>query len=99
MNLILFLLLIIAVLLISVILTAKIALDEKKKTNELNEEIKEKQKSIAYLYRHARELAKLRAENDKKKEEIENAKTDEEIAVIVASVIADNNRLCNSKKD
>lgn len=99
MNLILFLLLIIAVLLISVILTAKIAMDEKNKINELNEEIKDKQKSIAYLYRHARELAKLRAENDKKKEELENAKTDEEIAVIVASVIADNNRLCNGKKD
>lgn len=99
MNLILFLLLIISVLLIAVILTAKIALDEKKKINELNEEIKDKQKSIAYLYRHARELAKLRVENDRKKEELENAKTDEEIAVIVASVIADNNRLCNGKKD
>ncbi|MBR3197093.1 MAG: hypothetical protein IKF66_01180 [Methanobrevibacter sp.] len=62
-----------------------------RKKRELEKEIEKKNISIAYLFKHAEEIAKLNSEKAKLEKEVENAKTDEEIAAIVDVVVTANN--------
>lgn len=57
----------------------------------LENELAKKDESIAYLYKHAEEISKLDAEKKKLKNEVENAKTDKEIANIIAAIVDANN--------
>jgi nitrate/nitrite-specific signal transduction histidine kinase len=76
----------------------KIIANEKKKCRELEETIKAKNKSIAFLYLHAQELAEIKKDKERKDEILNDAKTNEEIAAVVASIVANNNKLCNDTK-
>lgn len=86
-----YLILIIAVLVVVLILIAKFALSEREEERERTKELEKKNELIAYLYKHAEELAKINAEKDQLQEEINNAKTDAEIASIIAAVVDTNN--------
>lgn len=88
----------IGILLLALFVLFKIVFGEKRKIKSLEAELKSKQKCIDELYKNAQQLAELRADADKKKEELENAKTDEEIISVIASIISDNNKLCNNDK-
>lgn len=98
MNITLILFFIALILLFAVIFMFKIIVNEKKKCRELEESIKAKNKSIAFLYFHAQELAEIKRDKEKKDEILNDAETNEEIAAVVASIVADNNKLCNDTK-
>ncbi len=89
-----YLILIIVILILFLIGLAKFALSEREEEKERTKELEKKNELIAYLYKHAEELAKINAEKDALQEEINNAKTDAEIASIIAAVVdANNNKL------
>ena len=71
---------------------------ERNTAKELREENKKKDVNIAYLYRHAEELAEIKKNSGEEYRRLEDAKTDEEIAAVVAAVIAGNNGLCDDEK-
>lgn len=98
MNITLILFFIALILLFAVIFMFKIIINEKKKCREFEETIKAKNKSIAFLYLHAQELAEIKRDKEKKDEILNDAETNEEIAAVVASIVADNNKLCNNTK-
>lgn len=98
MNITLILFFIALILLFAVIFMFKIIVNEKKKCRELEETIKAKNKSIAFLYLHAQELAEIKRDKEKKDEILNDAETNEEIAAVVASIVAGNNKLCNDTK-
>ena len=75
------------------------ALNQKKKTKDLEGIIELKNKTITYLYQNAKEVAEINADKDKKQEELSNAKTDEEVADIITDIInANNSKLRNKNK-
>jgi len=63
----------------------------KKENKRLEGELEQAKTNIAYLYRNAKEIAKIEKDEKKVAEEIKNAKSDEEIFDIVNTVIAANN--------
>lgn len=83
--------LIVIALIVVIVLIIKKLFDDKKRVEMLEKELSEKDKSISYLYKHAEELAKINAEKNKIDHEIDEAKTDEEIAEIVAAIVSANN--------
>ena len=79
------------VLAVAVFFFAKLYIAERKKLKRADEEKKQLQKNISYLVHHAEELASIRLEKEKTDKKIEEAKTDEEVADIVNSIINGNN--------
>lgn len=82
---------IIAVLIILLVVISKTMSSLKKEKERLEGELESAKTNIAYLYRNAEEVAKIEKDEKKVSEEINNAKTDEEIFDIVNTVIAANN--------
>ena len=58
---------------------------------ELELEREEQQKNLAYLYKHAEEIASIKADRRHFENEIQEAKSDEEIIDIINAVISTNN--------
>ena len=87
-TIVIILLIVVVILLCMAIKSTKI---EKKR---LEGELEQAKTNIAYLYRNAKEIAKIEKDEKKVSEEIKNAKSDEEIFDIVNTVItANNNRV------
>lgn len=73
--------------------------DFKKVVKELENAIADKNKSMAYLLKHAEELANIQMYENEVKTKIEEAKSDEEIASIVDSIISVNNSIMQDDQD
>ena len=92
-------LIIIIIALIAIIIgVVNAALNQKKKAKDLEGIIELKNKTIAYLYQNAKEVAEINADKDEKQEDLSNAKTDEEVADIITSVVNANNDRVRNKK-
>ena len=89
---------IIAVLASAVFVLFRLWRKERNTAKELRAENKKKDANIAHLYRHAEELAEIKKNSGEKYRRLEDAKTDEEIAAVVAAVVAGNNGLCDGGK-
>lgn len=89
---------IIAVLASAVFVLFRLWRKEKNAAKELRAENKKKDANIAYLYRHAADLAEIKKNSGEEYRRLEDAKTDEEIAAVVAAVVAGNNGLCDGGK-
>lgn len=99
------LIVILVLLLIAVILTGIICIqkeklkDAKKEKEALKSKVEELQKNVAYLVKHAQEMAQIEKEKEKTFRRIEEARTDEEISDIVSIIVSLNNeRLQNMSK-
>lgn len=68
--------------------TLKAKSDEVKR---LDGELEKQKQNMAYLVKHAEEIAKIESDEDKMQEEIRNAKTDEEVVDIINAIINLNN--------
>jgi septal ring factor EnvC (AmiA/AmiB activator) len=65
-----------------------------KKTQEIKHlegEVQKQKENMAYLVKHAEEIAEIEKDQDKVQEEIQNAKSDEEVADIINAIININN--------
>lgn len=65
-----------------------------KKTQEIKHlegEVQKQKENMAYLVKHAQELAEIEKDQDKIQEEIQNAKSDQEVADIINAIININN--------
>ena len=72
--------------------TLKAKSDEVKR---LTDELEKQRQNMAYLVKHAEEIAKIESDEDSVQEEIRNAKTDEEVVDIINAIINVNNaRVC-----
>lgn len=98
MNPTLCMVIVIAVLASAVFVLFRLWRKEKNASKELREENRKKDADIAHLYRHAEELAEIKRKSGEEYRRLEDAKTDEEIAAVVAAVIAGNNGLCDGGK-
>lgn len=98
MNPTLCMVIVIAVLASAVFVLFRLWRKEKNMAKELREENRKKEADIAHLYRHAEELAEIKKNSGEEYRRLEDAKTDEEIAAVVAAVIAGNNGLCDGGK-
>lgn len=68
-------------------------LNEENKTNQiLEDQIKKLQNNIAFLVKHAKEMAQIEKEKEKTFQRIEEARTDEEISDIVSAIVSLNNQ-------
>lgn len=97
---------IIVTLLILLVITVEIAVEFVKRNKKLKRDVSElenaiadKNKSIAYLLKHAEELANIQAYENDVKHKLEEAKSDEEISDIVGSIISVNNSLVQDDQD
>lgn len=74
---------------------AYVAITDKKKSREkqkeLEEEIKKQQATIVDMYKHVEELALIQKGKSDVDQKIKEAKTDEELAEIISSIVAINN--------
>lgn len=82
---------VIVVLILLLVIVSKTLSSLKKENKRLEGELEQAKTNIAYLYRNAKEIAKIEKDENKFSEEIKNAKTDEEIFNVVNAVIAANN--------
>ena len=82
---------VIVVLILLLVIVFKTLSSLKKENKRLEGELEQAKTNIAYLYRNAKEIAKIEKDEKKVSEEISNAKSDEEIFNIVNTVIAANN--------
>lgn len=82
---------VIAVLILVLVIISKTLSSVRKENKRLEGELEQAKTNIAYLYRNAKEIAKIEKDEKKVSEEIKNAKSDEEIFDIVNTVIAANN--------
>lgn len=82
---------VIILLIVVVILLCKAIKSTRIEKKRLEGELEQAKTNIAYLYRNAKEIAKIEKDEKKISEEIKNAKTDEEIFNVVNAVIAANN--------
>lgn len=98
MNPTLCMVIVIAVLVLTVFILFRLWRKEKNTAKELREENRKKDADIAHLYRHAEELAEIKRNSGEEYRRLEDAETDEEIAAVVAAVIAGNNGLCDGGK-
>ena len=97
---------IITALVIFLMLAIVVAVEFGKKNKKLKANVKElenaiadKNKSIAYLLKHAEELANIQMYENEVKSKIEEAKSDEEISSIVDSIISVNNSIMQDDQD
>lgn len=97
MNVTLTLIIIILVLIAILIGVTNAAINQKKKAKDLEGIIELKNRTIAYLYENAKNVAAINADKDKKQEELLNAETDEEVADIIRAVVAANNDKLRNK--
>lgn len=88
---------IIIALLIILFLILRCYFSEQKKNQELKEQIEQKNQCISYLYKNAKEIAEVNSDKTKIDQEINNAKTDEEIAAIISDIISINNNKLRDK--
>ena len=63
----------------------------------LEGEVQKQKQNMAYLVKHAEEIAKIEKDQDKVQEEIRNAKSDEEVADIINAIININNAKLRDK--
>lgn len=82
---------VIVVLILVLVIISKTLSFVRKENKRLEGELEQAKTNIAYLYRNAKEIAKIEKDEKKVSEEIKNAKSDEEIFNIVNTVIAANN--------
>ena len=82
---------VIVILILVLVIVFKTISSLKKENKRLEGELESAKTNIAYLYRNAEEVAKIEKDEKKVSEEINNAKSDEEIFNIVNTVIAANN--------
>ena len=84
-----------AAFLLILIGVAYVAITDKKKNREkqeeLEEEIKKQQATIVDMYKHVEELAQIQRGKSEVDQKIKEAKTDEELAEIISSIVAINN--------
>ena len=97
MTLTLSLIIIIVALIAILIGTINAAINQKKKSKDLEGIIELNNKTIAYLYQNAKDIAEINADKDKKQEDLSNAKTDEEIADVITDIINTNNNRVRDK--
>ena len=71
----------------------------KRDVEELENAISDKNKYISFLLKHAEELANIQMYENTVKDKIEEAKSDEEISDIVASIISANNSIVQDNQD
>lgn len=64
----------------------------KQENQDLKKQIEQLKKNVAFLVRHAQEMAQIEKEKEKIFQRIEEARTDEEIADIVSIIIDSNNQ-------
>ena len=64
----------------------------KEENQDLKKQIDQLKKNIAFLVKHAQEMAQIEKEKEKTFQRIEEARTDEEIADIVSIIIDSNNQ-------
>lgn len=64
-----------------------------KENRELKAELEKQKRNSAYLATHAAEMARIERSNRELKVELKNAKSDEEIADIINTVLDANNNL------
>ena len=81
----------IIILIVAVILLCMAIKSVRAEKKRLEGELEKAKTNIAYLYRNAKEIAKIEKDEKKVSEEISNAKSHEEIFNIVNTVIAANN--------
>ena len=90
-------------LLVILVFVAYVAIKSlKAKTDEikrLNGELQKQKQNMAYLVKHAKEIAKIETEEHKVQEEIQNAKTDEEVADIINAIVNINNAKLRDKAE
>ena len=98
MNPTLCMVIVIAVLASAVFVLFRLWRKERNTAKKLLAGNKKKDADIAHLYRHAEELAEIKRNSGEKYRRLEDAKTDEEIAAVVAAVVAGNNGLCDGGK-
>lgn len=75
------------------------ALKKKKQIEQLQEQNENLRTNVAFLVRHAQELNQIREDANTIDQEINNAKTDEEINNIVAAIVATNNSRLQDHKN
>ena len=98
MSLTLTLFIAIAILCVILFAAANKSIQDKKQIKKLEEQIICEQEKIGYLMRHIEELARIKKDEKTINDKIEGAKTDEEIADIVTTIIlANNERVQNHK--
>ena len=91
MKTIIILIVVILVLLLIIFITAKTCRGLQEEKNRLEMELSKQKSNMAYLVKHAEEIAKIEKDQDKVQEEIRNAKSDEEVADIINAIININN--------
>lgn len=84
-----------AALLLITVFVAYVAIktvkDKNKELKHLKGELQKQKENMAYLVKHAEEIAKIESNEDQVQEEIRNAKSDEEVADIINAIINVNN--------
>jgi Tfp pilus assembly protein PilN len=92
-----------AALLVITISVIDVAIKQHKKDQEetklLIDELKKQKENMAYLVHHAEEIAQIEQSQDKVQEEIQNAKSDEEVADIINAIININNARVRDKAE
>ena len=91
MKTIIILIVVILVLLLIIFITAKTCRGLQEEKNRLEMELSKQKSNMAYLVKHAQEIAEIEKDQDKIQEEIRNAKSDEEVADIINAIININN--------
>lgn len=82
---------IIAVLVLVLIIIAKMFRSLQEEKTRLEVEFSKQKANVVYLYRNAQEIAKIAKDEKKVSEEIQNAKTDEEIYNVINTILDVNN--------
>ena len=86
---------IIAILVLVLIIVAKMFRSLQEEKTRLEVELSKQKSNVVYLYRNAQEIAKIAKDEKKVSEEIQNAKTDEEIFDVVNTILnVNNSRVC-----
>ena len=91
MSVTLVLILALAVALFVIILVAKTCRSLQEEKTRLEMELSKQKSNMAYLVKHAEEIATIEKDKDQVQEDIRNAKSDEEVADIINTIININN--------
>ena len=90
-NVLLVMGIIIPVLVIVILLLISVLKKQKVEIKKLNNDVKEQQDNLIYLYHHAEEIADIKKARNHFEDEIKGAKTDEEVVDIINAIISTNN--------
>ena len=80
-----------AVVLLLLFYAVKYIVSERNKNKKLQEELEAQQKNLINLYKHAEEIAAIEKDKSKTDQNIEEAKSDEEILDIINTILSINN--------